>query len=81
MVPLIQMVASSFIFCLTNESHCLLNLLICSVPSDLSHFPLLTETILPLWIDNPLLETMMTDRWLSSCLVDSDGRIFIDRGE
>ena len=27
----------------------------------------------------PLLETMMTDRWLSSCLVDSDGRIFIDR--
>ena len=21
----------------------------------------------------------MTDRWLSSCLVDSDGRIFIDR--
>ncbi|KAL7542051.1 hypothetical protein ACHAXR_012353 [Thalassiosira sp. AJA248-18] len=22
---------------------------------------------------------MMTDRWLSSCLVDSDGRIFIDR--
>ena len=29
----------------------------------------------------PLLETMMTDRWLSSCLVDSDGRIFIDRGE
>ncbi|KAL9186690.1 hypothetical protein ACHAXT_005928 [Thalassiosira profunda] len=27
----------------------------------------------------PLLETMMTDRWLSSCLVDGDGRIFIDR--
>ena len=27
----------------------------------------------------PLLETMMTDRWLASCLVDSDGRIFIDR--
>jgi len=27
----------------------------------------------------PLLETMMTDRWLSSCLVDSDGRIFLDR--
>ena len=28
----------------------------------------------------PLLETMMTDRWLSSALIDSDGRIFIDRG-
>eukprot|EP00986_Skeletonema_menzelii_P001413 scaffold376_cov137-Skeletonema_menzelii.AAC.10 len=27
----------------------------------------------------PLLETMMTDRWLDSCLLDSDGRIFLDR--
>ncbi|KAL3810942.1 hypothetical protein ACHAXA_005358 [Cyclostephanos tholiformis] len=28
----------------------------------------------------PLLETMMTDRWLvSGCLVDADGRVFIDR--
>ncbi|KAL7545054.1 hypothetical protein ACHAWF_008419 [Thalassiosira exigua] len=27
----------------------------------------------------PLLETMMTDRWLDSCLLDGDGRIFIDR--
>ncbi len=27
----------------------------------------------------PLLETMMTDRWLDGCLLDSDGRIFIDR--
>jgi ATP-dependent DNA helicase RecG len=47
-VPLIQIVASSFIFSLTKESHCLLNWFICSVPSDLSHFPLLTETIFPL---------------------------------
>ena len=27
----------------------------------------------------PLLETMMTDRWLDTCLYDSDGRIFLDR--
>ena len=27
----------------------------------------------------PLLETMMNDRWLSSCLVDGDGRVFLDR--
>jgi hypothetical protein len=27
----------------------------------------------------PLLETMMTDRWLDGCLLDSEQRIFIDR--
>ena len=27
----------------------------------------------------PLLETMMTDRWLDTCLYDGDGRIFLDR--
>lgn len=27
----------------------------------------------------PLLETMMTDRWLDACLYDGDGRIFLDR--
>ena len=46
-VPLIQIVASSFILSRTNESHFLLKSFIYSNPSDLSHFPLFTFTIFP----------------------------------
>ncbi len=41
---------------INNFNHFLLKLLIKSKPSDLSHFPLFTETISPLCIDKPLFE-------------------------
>src|SRR5690606_2713623 len=55
-VPLIQMVASSFILSRTNESHFLLKWFINSKPSDLSHFPLFTLTISPFCMESPLFD-------------------------
>ena len=52
-VPLIQIVASSFITSRTKVSHCLLKSFTKAIPFDLSQSPLLTLTISPLFIVSP----------------------------